>query len=550
MLTEIRCDKFAPKHQNIQFNYGLNTVLGSSGGSNAIGKSTFLWIIDYAFGGEGYYTLSGDIKKEIGPHTIYFTFQFEGQPHYFYRRTDEPKNVYRCDKEGHFITKLSLDEFRSFLFQEYKVGLPALTFSEITERYFRIYGRENTLEKYPLLVKPREQDEKAVDFLMKLFGHYNILSAIKNMEEELGVKYSQLKSRKRQQVDTAKIEMNQKTIESLKKRLQKLMKNSEEAQLALFGFDTQTFERIKAAQKELNKFIRKRNRLQSQLNAISSNIADTNPETASEFDSLVHFFPNTDIKAFEEIEHFHKRIREILGEEMAQEIARLQPLIDHCDKEIKRLHQKIEESGLTKEMSERVLSQCVNVSKSIDRLEEETAELIHQKELQEIRAEAEHKLERLMLQQTEKLEEIQDNINLRMATINGVVTEHQEIAPILQITPQKEITFETPGNTSEGTAFKSLVVYDLSVLELRPIPVLIHDSNILKRIEDIHLEHILELYQASGRQIFIAFDKADSTTTKAHKILEATTILRLSDGNELFGRSWSKHETNDINGGI
>ncbi|QPG52983.1 DUF2326 domain-containing protein [Heyndrickxia coagulans] len=545
MLTEIRCDKFAAEHQTVRFNPGLNTVSGSAEGSNAIGKSTFLWIIDYAFGGESYYSMSDDIKKEIGPHTIYFTFQFEGQPHYFYRNTDDPKNVCRCDKDHHFITKLTLDEFRSFLFQEYKIGLPALPFSEITERYFRIYGRENTLEKYPLLVKPREQDEKAVDFLMKLFGHYQILAAIKSMEEELGIKSSQLKSRQRQQVDTGKIETNQKTIESLKKRLQRLMKNSEEAQLAMFGFDTQTFERVTAAQKELNSFIRKRNRLQSQLNAIKSNIADSNPETASEFNSLVRFFPNTNIKAFEEIEHFHKKIREILGEEMAQEIERLQPLIDHCDKEIKRLHQKIEESGLAKEMSERVLSQCVNVSKSIDRLEEETAELIHQKELQEARAEAERRLAKLLQQQTEKLEEIQDDINLRMATINGVVTERQETAPLLQITPQKDIIFETPGNTSEGTAFKSLVVYDLSILELRPIPALIHDSNILKRIEDTHLEHILERYQDSGRQIFIAFDKADSTTEKAYKILEDTAILRLSDGNELFGRSWSKYELND-----
>jgi len=545
MLTQIKCNKFAPKHQTINFKSGLNTVLGSAGGSNAIGKSTFLWIIDYAFGGESYYSLSNDIKKEIGPHTIYFTFHFEGQPHYFYRSTDDPKNVYRCDKDYHFITKLTLDEFRSFLFQEYKVELPALTFSEITERYFRIYGRENTLEKYPLLIKPREQDEKAVDFLMKLFGHYKILVAIKSMEEELGIKYSQLKSRQCQKVDTERIEMNLKSIDSLKKRLQNLMKNNEEAQLAMFGFDTQTFERITAAQKDLNSFIRKRNRLQSQLNAIKGNIAESNPETASEFDSLIHFFPNADLKAFKEIEYFHKKIREILGEEMDQEIERLQPLIDQCDKEIKRLYQKIEESGLAKEMTERVLSQCVNVSKSIDRLEEETAELIHQKELQEARLDAEQKLEKLIQQQTEKLEEIQNKINLRIEIINGVVTEQQETSPLLQITPQKEIIFETPGNTSEGTAFKGLVVYDLSILELCPIPALIHDSNILKRIEDTHLEHILERYQGSGRQIFIAFDKADSTTEKSHKILEDTSILHLSDGNKLFGRSWSKFESNE-----
>lgn len=544
-MIEIQCDKFAPEHQIIRFNSGLNTVLGSAGGSNAIGKSTFLWIIDYVFGGESYYSLTDDIKKEIGPHTIYFTFEFEGQPYYFYRSTDDPKSVYRIDKERHFITKLTLDEFRRFLFQEYKIGLPALTFSEITERFFRIYGRENTLEKYPLLVKPREQDEKAVDFLLKLFGHYKILASIKFMEEELGIKASQLKSRQRQKVDIDKIESNQKTIESLRKRLQKLMKNSEEAQLAMFGFDTQTFERITAVQKELNSIIRKRNRLQSQLNAIKSNITDSKAETASEFESLLRFFPNANLKAFEEIEHFHIKIREILGEEMDQEIYRLQPLIEEYDKEIRRLNRKIEESGIAKEMSERVLSQCVNVSKSIDRLEEETAELIHQKELQDARAEAEQKLEKLLLQQTEKLGEIQDDINLRMETINGVVTEKQETAPLLYITPQKDIIFETPGNTSEGTAFKSLVVYDLSVLELRPIPAIIHDSNILKRIEDVHLEHILERYQSTKRQVFIAFDKADSTTEKAHRILEETAILRLSDGNELFGRSWSKYETND-----
>ena len=106
-----------------------------------------------------------------------------------------------------------------------------------------------------LLVKPREQDEKAVDFLLKLFGQFEILISIKRMEEELGIKASQLINRQRQKVDIEKIESNQKTIDSLKKRLQKLMKNSEEAQLEMFGFDTQTFERISAVQKDLNSFI-------------------------------------------------------------------------------------------------------------------------------------------------------------------------------------------------------------------------------------------------------------------------------------------------------
>lgn len=545
MLIEIQCDKFAKDHKIIHMHSGLNTVLGSAGGSNAIGKSTFMWIIDYAFGGDSYCTLSNDIKKHIGTHIIYFTFQFCEKTHYFYRSTDDSKIVCRCDKEHHLIKKLSLAEFRGFLFQEYKIGLPSLQFSEITERYFRIYGRENTLEKYPLLIKPREQDDTAIDFLLKLFGSNRILASIKTMEDELGIKASQIKSKQKQPVNSDTIEMNKKIIESLKKRLQKLMQNNEEAQLSAFGFDTQTFEKVTAAHKELNSFVHKRNRLQSQMNAIENNLADNNPETVSEFASLVHFFPNTNLKSFTEIEHFHKRIREILGEEMAQEIERLQPLINQCDLEINRLRQKIDSSGLVKEMSERVLSQCVSVSKRIDRVEEENAELIHQKELQEARLSAECKLGQLLQQQSEKIEALQDDINLRMETINSVVTEHQETAPFLQISAYKDIRFETPGNTSEGTAFKSLVIYDLSIIELCSIPTLIHDSNILKRIEDVHLEHILERYQSTKHQIFIAFDKTDSATEKARDILESSAILRLSDGNELFGHSWSKRETDN-----
>ncbi len=542
MLVELRCDKFAEAHQTIRFQPGLNTVLGSSGGSNAIGKSTFLWIIDYAFGGENYYAISDDIKKNVGTHTIYFTFQFGEQPHYFYRSTDDPRHVCRCDRDHHLIEKLTLEEYRKFLFEEYEIDLQFLTFSELTERFFRIYGRENTLEKYPLHIRPRESDEKAVDFLLKLFGHYKVTADIKNIEEELGIKDS-FKARQRVFVDTEKIEENQRTIATLQERLQKLMKDNEAAQLTAFGFDTQTFERATTLQKELGSSTRKRNRLLSQLHAIEDNINGGLTEAASEFASLVRFFPNADIKAFTDIEHFHKRIREILGEEMTQEIERLRPLIAHYDNEIKRLQRKIEESGLAKEMSERTLSQCISVSKRIDELEEETKDLLHQKELQEARAVAERKLENLLRQQAERLEEIQDDIMLRMDKINGIVTDNEETAPQLHIGSHKEITFQTPGNTSEGTAYKSLVIYDLSILELRPIPALIHDSNILKRIEDAHLEHILDRYQGSGRQIFIAFDKADSTTEKAHGILESTAILRLSDENVLFGRSWSKGES-------
>jgi len=543
MLLEIRCEKFASEHQRIRLRPGLNTVLGSTTGSNAIGKSTFLWIVDYAFGGEIYYTASDDIKKEIGAHTVYFTFLFDGAQHYFYRNTDDPKHVSRCDGEGHLIETISLDEYRKFLYQEYKIGLPLLSFSDISERFFRIYGRENTLEKYPLHKMPREYDEKAVDFLMKLFGVYGIVEEIQQREAELGLSGARAKKQSRLVIDPELIESNQKEIEELNKRLKLLIRENENVQLNTLGFNTEDLQAINNMRRTVLEFSRKRAGLVSQLAAIEDNVSDSILESAGEFDSLLKFFPNADIKAFTEIEYFHKRIREILSEEMEQEAAQLRQLVQYYDDEIQRAQKRVEKSGLAKEMSESTLTQCINVSKQIDKLEDETAELIRQVDRQERRAEAERQLESLLRQQVEQLEMIQGNITHKMSTVNDAVTEDQETAPFLKISRDKEITFATPGNTSEGAAYKGLVLYDLSILALCPIPAMIHDSNILKRIEDAYLEHILEQFQKSSKQIFIAFDKAEATLEPAHNILESTTILRLSDGHELFGRSWSKRES-------
>lgn len=64
MLKRIRCDKFAPLYQDITLNAGLNVILGDDAGSSAIGKTAFLNVIDYVFGGDAYY--SGDIQKNVG----------------------------------------------------------------------------------------------------------------------------------------------------------------------------------------------------------------------------------------------------------------------------------------------------------------------------------------------------------------------------------------------------------------------------------------------------------------------------------------------------
>ena len=541
MLVEVGCSGFAEGHRNVSFHAGLNTILGSSDGSNAIGKSTFLWIVDYAFGGDAYNNIWKESKQHIGKDPVRFTFQFDGELHYFYRTLDEPRMVCRCDKKGKLIDKLTVDDFRKWLYESYGVNCPGLAFQDLTGRFDRIYGAENTSERTPYFQKPKESEEKAVDFLIRLSGGDDILNEIAAVEEKLGIKASDFVVKKHKPIDESKIQENIDTINSLTERLGKLERQEQDAELAFFGFDTKTHDKLTQLRKDLRSLVRRRNQLQSQLYAISEIKPYGSDSMNGEYAELQSFFPEVSMKPLTDIEHFHKQLRQILGDETAEEIKRLTAIISQCDAEIARLRDSIEKNGLVKEMSERTISQCVSISRKIDLLKEENEELLRQKALQEARIQAETEMRILLGRQREWIERIESEINQRIAAINRTVTDGKETAPLLRIFEDKTaIRYRTEGNISEGTAFKSMIIYDLALAGLYPIPFLIHDSNILKRIGDDHLEHILKYYQTVGKQIFIAFDKAESLPEAPKGILESTAVLTLNDGNELYGKSWTK----------
>ena len=532
MLVEIQCDRFAEEYRTIRLNAGLNTVLGSTGGGNALGKSTFLWIIDYAFGGEGYCTAGSDVKRFVKDHTIFFTFLFDETHHYFYRNTAYPKQVCRSDKDGHLIEKLTLEEYRKLLSSFYHPGVPV---EEISAHFFRIYGRDNTYEKTPLLTKPRESDDKAVEFLLKLFGKQSILNALHAAEEDLGIKASQWQAAKKQPKTFEKIEENEQTIQALKRRLEQLMAQDGNAGMECLGFNADSYEQLAAMRKNMQQLCRRRDRLKVRIGNLRTGNRDfINEPVREDFTQLSEFFPGVNLKAFEEIEGFHIRIREILKEEADEEIAELEPMLQRCEAEIKRLRTKIEDAGISTDLTQRVLSQCVSVSKRIDELEAENRQLQHEKDLQEARILAERRMEQLIAERDAAIAEAVSAINVRMKAFNGTVTGKTENPPVLSISDAKEIRFETVGNTSEGTACKSMVLYDLAILALTDVPAIIHDGNILHSISREHFEKLLTLYEAAGKQIFIAADRAEND------ILKKSAILQLTEEHRLYGFSWGR----------
>ena len=83
-------------------------------------------------------------------------------------------------------------------------------------------------------------------------------------------------------------------------------------------------------------------------------------------------------------------------------------------------------------------------------------------------------------------------------------------------------------------------------MHLTNLPVLIHDTVILKQISDDAIENIMNQYMNCGKQTIIALDKQKSYSKKTTELLDDYSILELApNGSELFGRSWGKKVNRD-----
>jgi predicted ATPase len=105
------------------------------------------------------------------------------------------------------------------------------------------------------------------------------------------------------------------------------------------------------------------------------------------------------------------------------------------------------------------------------------------------------------------LDTISGKINEQMRQYNEYVYSGTRNAPVIQFDSSSKYTFHTPGDGDLETGYKSLILFDLSMLHLTQLPVAAHDSLMFNHIGYEPLENIMELYIQSRKQIFIVFDK-------------------------------------------
>lgn len=547
MLKEIRCDKFISNgviRDPIRFHHGLNTVLGSSSGTNSIGKSTFLMIIDFVFGGNDYAEKNSDVLTNVGPHTIQFCFEFDGQPYYFSRSPQDKNEVSKCDSDYKETEKITLDAFRKFLHEKYQIQSSEQSFRGAIGNYFRVYLRECCDEGHPLKNSDRAPDKDGILELIKLFDKYDTISALIKEKKEAkdrettyknAISFHQISAPRTKSEYSA----NAKEIERLKEEIEEI---AEKSNAGIMDVDSTVAKRIANIKGILSKLRRQRTRIKVQLASLSEE-RQTKKQIETSFSELLHFFPNADTKTLGEVESFHAGLSAALAFEFREKKKELEELLTMSEEEIDKQEEVLRDVSNITDVSRAILDSYADAKQRYNNLREANRHYDERQKLKQNVADIDEQITQVF---KSELSDIASNLNTLMDEYNKIVYHEDRSAPTIDIIDDSHYTFDTPNDRGTGSRYKGLILFDLAVLKLTALPAVAHDSFMLKQIEDIVLEKLLELYSKTDKQVFIAMDKETSYTERAQELLNDSVVLRLSsDGNELFGRSWNKKTKED-----
>lgn len=539
MIKEIFCDKF--KKQQVPFKDGLNVVLGDDSGANSIGKSTMLLVIDYMLGGKHYQTKS-DIIGHVGHHTIFVCFEFDGEKFYFARKTEQSDTVFKSSPDYKILDgkEMTLLQYRKFLQDKYELNIYGCTLRTFIGLFARIYDRGNYMETLPLLEHHGDSSENSIKRLVKIFGVYEDVGTLdlnlKNLKERNDL------FKKALAIDLIKGPKNKKELKNNEGQISSLQQEIDILTLELtnreVSLGTLQLKKVLEIKEELAKFQTLKNKNDSKIRRIQNNLNSTKTVGIIDLEKLKKFFPEANFLEITKINNFHSTLCTVLSDEMTNKIKSLEMLNKQLESEVKKLLQSIEnvvsETNSTKigvqqlaqmqrQMYELITENSTYEKKTSFAKEKKDAEDLYNDTLQKI------------------LTSVQQVMNTKILEYNGIVYNNTKKAPQLTLQPKKYI-YDCPDDEGTGSRYSGLVLFDLAVLGCTKLPVLFHDSLILKNIEDNAIEKIMQLYDSfSNKQIFIAFDKKTAYTEDTQKIVDKNIVLKLSpNGHELFGKSWSR----------
>ena len=91
---------------------------------------------------------------------------------------------------------------------------------------------------------------------------------------------------------------------------------------------------------------------------------------------------------------------------------------------------------------------------------------------------------------------MQYKINKKISYYSDFVSEGEVEPPRITFSDTgKSFKLSTPNDDGSGTNDKGVILFDLALLELTPLPAVAHDSPLIKNLDNSTVGHILQLYQ-------------------------------------------------------
>ena len=535
MLTEVRCEKFREK--SIPFHSGLNVVLGDSVATNSIGKSTLLMVLDFVYGGESFLAHNKDVVAELGHHDYYFSFKFGDIDHYFRRGTFEPDLVYICDKDYKEINPISIEDYTAFLKSSYSLEEMDLTFRSTVSLFSRIWGKENLDVKHPLHSFKSQKASDCVTNAIKLFKKYESIRLLSdNVKQKSDEKTTITKAFKGGLISkTTKIQYknNLTTVTSIDTEIEEIKNNLKKYAVNLAEIVNREVMDLKV---EKDRLLSEKLRLDSRLLRVRNDLAQNKSIKSKHLSPLLKYFPEVNTKKLEEVESFHSKITNILRKELKSSEKELSISLESVVNEINNIDSKIalaisdiENPNVVVDRVYELSQEHASASKEIEYFETDT----------QIKSDLKDAKDLLAAEKIRILELVENILNDKIRKNVTEVYGEERRSPTLHL-GQNSYTFELVEDTGTGKAYSNLILLDLAFTETTVLPFLIHDSVLFKNIQNDAVAKLINLYESTGKQVFIAIDEIAKYGELAAKKLKDKKVIELNNESVLYIRDWRK----------
>ena len=285
---------------------------------------------------------------------------------------------------------------------------------------------------------------------------------------------------------------------------------------------------------------RKDDLLQRRLNVagrllrVERNLGGQRSLRSGNFQDLQRYFPEINTARLSEVEAFHDGVAQILRdqlkqsrEQLAEELKLIDISVAGIDAEMAAALGSIDQpESLVDHVYKVALSlQSARASKEGYELEREQVESL--RKAKEALAEEKQRI----------LIEVETSVNDGMREIaSEAVGEHRKSPRLLL--GDASYKFEVFEDTGTGTAFFGLVLFDMAVFRATNLPTIAHDSVLFKNISNDSVAHLVALYANNHKQSFIALDEIQKYGPVAALMLQAHSVIQLSDQAVLYVKDW------------